>query len=196
MTVAEQQQLTFEPEEHVYHLDGVRIPSVTQILSYGQDLSRIPAWTSQRGTALHLATEYDDIGDLDEDSVDPLVRPHLDAYRKWKARETPRFVATEIRVWGEIYGLRYCGTIDRVLDTDSLSVEVWDIKSGAPRKDHGAQVQAYSMAYAQRHDRDVRSCAGLYLGKDGAYEVRRYDEQNYRDAFIEKLRAYYAAQGE
>lgn len=192
-------QLSFFDDvgQHEYRLDGIKIPSVTSILSFGQDLSRIPAWTSQRGTALHLATEYDDVGDLDEDSVDPLVLPHLIAYRKWKVSAAPVFVATEIRVWGEIEGMRYCGTIDRVVAamTSDTGVEILDVKSGAPRKEHGAQVQAYAAAYRQRTGARVRSCAGLYVGKDETWELRQYYEAHL-EMFVQKLRAYYAAQGE
>ena len=188
--------LTFDEAEHAYALDGVRIPSVTQILSFGQDLSRIPAWTSLRGTAFHLATEYDDMGDLDESSIDPLVKPHLDAYRKWKAATKPRFYLTEYRVWGEIDGLRFAGTIDRVIDTthpcDTLPSQiVADLKSGWPRKEHGAQLAAYAVALTQRKATPVSGCKGVYCTKDGTFTERPYDGREYLEMFREKLHRYY-----
>lgn len=193
---AAEPQLEFFDEngQHEYRLDGRKIPSVTQILSHGQDLSRIPAWTSQRGTALHLATELWDEQDLDENSVDPLVRPHLDAYVRWCAADKPHFIATEHRVWGEIGGLTYCGTIDRVALIRGRIVLI-DIKSGAPRKEHGAQVAAYAVAYEQRSG-VIDSRAGLYLGKDGAPTLKFYNESAHLDYFKQKLAAYYAATGD
>lgn len=184
--------LTFDESEHAYALDGVRIPSVTQILSFQQDLSRIPAWTSLRGTAFHLATEYDDAGDLDESSVDPLVRPHLDAYRKWKAATRPSFGGTELRVWGEIDGLKFAGTIDRVIRFDfGRDVHLADLKSGQPRKEHGAQLAAYAAAYTQQMYEEVRGCKGVYCTKDGTFSERPYDGREYLEMFREKLHRYY-----
>jgi hypothetical protein len=189
-------QLEFFEEQHEYQLDGIRIPSVTTILSWGSDLSRIPAWTSARGTAFHLATEYDDAGDLDESSVDPLVKPHLDAYRKWKAKNWHlRYVGTEQRVWGEIDGLRFAGTIDRVVDDSAhgyLGVVLLDLKSGAPRKEHGAQLQAYSVAYQQqRADVAVSGLRGIYCAKDGTFTERSYDGREHLEHFRVKLARYY-----
>ena len=183
--------LTFDDAEHAYALDGVRIPSVTQILSFGQDLSRIPAYTALRGTAFHLATEYDDMGDLDESSVDPLVRPHLDAYRKWKAATRPTYTLTEYRLWGQIDGLKFAGTIDRVIANDT----VVDLKSGQPRKDHGAQLAAYAAAYEQRHGVKVRGCKGIYCTKDGTFTERPYDGREYLEMFREKLHRFYEEVG-
>ena len=197
-TLAAPQQLTFEPEAHVYQLDGKRIPSVTQILSHGQDLSRIPRWTAERGTAFHLATEYDDAGDLDESTVDPLVLPHLTAYRKWKAATKPRFAATEMKVHGELDGLLFAGTIDRVIEAPTqFRVDIADLKSGAPRKEHGAQLAAYRIALLQFCDASpegsisVRSIKGVYCTKDGAYSERAYDGPEHLETFRAKLVRYY-----
>lgn len=195
-------QLEFFDEAHEYRLDGVKIPSVTTILSFGSDLSRIPAWTSQRGTAFHLATEYDDEGDLDESSVDALVRPHLDAYRAWKRSYLCRFVHTEHRVWGEIGGLAFAGTIDRVVgglgadyDEPKSTVLLLDLKSGQPRKEHGAQLAAYAAAYEQRHGVKVRGCKGVYCTKDGTFSERPYDGREYLEMFRVKLARYYEENG-
>lgn len=184
--------LTFDEVEHAYHLDGARIPSVTQVLSHGQNLSHIPAWTSLRGTAFHLATELDDIGDLDEESVDPLVRPHLEAYRKWKAATKPVFTHTEFRVYGEARGLMFAGTIDRVIARTLLG----DLKSGQPRKEHGAQLAAYKIAYQQRTGDEVRGLKGIYCDKAGAFSERAYDDAEYERIFVEKLCRYYDEAGQ
>ncbi len=199
-----QLDLAFDAEAHEYKLSGVRIPSVTQVLSFGQDLSRIPRWTAERGTAFHLATEYDDAGDLDEESVDALVRPHLEAYRKWKAATRPRFMATEFRIWGEIDGLKYAGTIDRVIESPTpFNPLIADLKSGAPRKEHGAQLWAYAVAYHQqvheredvgsRNPRAVPYVKGVYCLKDGTFSEKPYDGREHLEAFRVKLHQWYEA---
>lgn len=193
-----QLDLAFDAEAHAYTLGGVRIPSVTQVLSFGQDLSRIPRWTAERGTAFHLCTELDDIGDLDPESVDPLVQPHLKAYRGWRRIRRPHFIHTELKVWGEIDGLKYAGTIDRVIDDSAHGydgVRLIDIKSGAPRKEHGAQLHAYSVAYQQRVSRPVSEVSGLYCDKEGRFSERPYDGPEYLETFRRKLAEWYEANG-
>jgi hypothetical protein len=183
-------QLEFFDEQHEYRLDGVKIPSVTAVLSFGQRLDHIPRWTAERGTALHLASEYDDAGDLDESTVDPLVKPHLDAYRKWRARTAPKFANIEVRVWGEIAGRRFAGCIDRVIETER-GMEIADLKTGAPRKEHGAQLWAYAWAYEQMWGWGVSRRFGLYLGKDGAYSERDYRSEQDGETFRRALARYY-----
>lgn len=182
---------TFDEPSHTYTLDGVRIPSVTQILSFGQDLSRIPEWTSLRGTAFHLCTEWDDDGTLDESSVDPMVRPHLDAYRAWKRATRPLFLDTEIRVWGDIDGLRFAGTIDRVYAGPRNKPALLDLKSGQPRKDHGAQLAAYAVAYEQQMQDAIVETKGVYCTKEGMFAERPYNGREYLEMFTTKLHRYY-----
>lgn len=189
-----QLDLAFDAEAHAYTLGGVRIPSVTQVLSFGQDLSRIPRWTAERGTAFHLCTELDDIGDLDPESVDPLVQPHLKAYRGWRRIRRPHFIHTELKVWGEIDGLKYAGTIDRVYFTSLALPELLylaDLKSGAPRKEHGAQLAAYRGAFEQRTPRKIEGLLGVYCDKEGRFSERPYDGPEYLEAFRVKLHRYY-----
>ena len=191
--------LEFDQAEHAYTLGGVRIPSVTQVLSFGQDLSRIPRWTAERGTAFHLATEYLDQDDLDWDSLDDLVRPHVEAYRKWKEYRRPHFSHTEHRVWGEIDGLKYAGTIDRVWltrsDSDGIDYGcLIDLKSGAPRKEHGAQLVAYSVALAREvPNLMIESWRGVYCLKDGTFSEKPYDGREHLEAFRVKLHQWYEA---
>ena len=186
-------QLDFFEEDHRYVLDGKTVPSVTQILSFGQDLSRIPVWTAHRGTAFHLATEYYDVGDLDHDSIDPLVKPHLDAYIEWHTRTQPTFTCTEEKVWAEIDGLLYCGTIDRVMLHRRGHHVVIDLKSGAPRAEHGLQLAAYKHAVMQRTGIKDVSCVGLYCTKDSKWVEKSYDGPHLLGGFKAKLRAYYEA---
>jgi hypothetical protein len=191
---APQLEPSFDEKSHTYTLGDRKIPSVTQILSWGRDLSRIPAWTAQRGTALHLAAEYDDVGDLDESSVDPLVMPHLTAYRAWREEHKPQYIATEVRVVGNLDGLLYAGTIDRVGMVDGY-LAIIDIKSGAPRPaEHGAQLAAYAHAWVKLGTTPKLQLAtrlGLYVGKDATWAVKHYDSSAYLDTFRAALRRYY-----
>jgi len=186
-------QLDFFPEDHRYVLDGQTVPSVTQILSFGQDLSRIPAWTAHRGTAFHLATEYWDASDLDMESIDPQVKPHFDAYVQWWSINLPNYTHTEERVWAELDGMLYCGTIDRIMLHRRGHHVVLDLKSGAPRAEHGLQLAAYKHAVMQRMGFKDVSCVGLYCTKDGKWLEKPYDQPHLLEGFRAKLRNYYEA---
>lgn len=188
-------QLSFFEQDHRYELDGKPVPSVTTVLSFGRNLDHIPAWTAHRGTALHLASEYYDANDLDMESVDDLVRPHLDAYIEWHRRTEPTFIMTEEKVWGELDGMLFCGTIDRVMLHRRGHHLVIDLKSGAPRSEHGLQLAAYRHAYMQRTGAKDVGCMGLYCTKDGKWQEKDYNGAHLLEGFRAKLAAWYAAQG-
>lgn len=93
-----------------------------------------------RGSAVHAACEYDDAGDLDETTVDPMVLPYLEGWRKFRKHAQPRWTAIEKRVSNETW--RYTGTPDRVGTIGGKHVVV-DIKSGAKDSWHRLQLAAY-----------------------------------------------------
>src|SRR5690348_16409857 len=82
-------ELLFEPDNHVYTVNGIVVPSVTQILEPLVDFSKIPAavleYAKLRGEAVHLACELYDQNDLDIDNLDTVIVPYLEAWIKFKA---------------------------------------------------------------------------------------------------------------
>lgn len=108
--------LQFDAATHTYRLNGRRLPSVTQITGTIAPMVGIPREVLEAkadlGTAVHLATEYHDTGDLDWDSLPDVVRPYMVAYGLFKL-ETG-FIPTRIeaRVCNETFG--YAGTLDRI----------------------------------------------------------------------------------
>ena len=79
--------LQFEPEQHVYTLDGQVLPSVTQILEPLVDYSKIPFHVMenarQRGEYVHNACELYCWGTLDEDSIEPEYQAYIDAFKRF-----------------------------------------------------------------------------------------------------------------
>lgn len=77
--------VTFDRERHEYRLDGVIVPSTTQVLrsaglitySFRNDYFR------RRGEYVHLACHLHDQEALDEASLDPVLAPYLEAYRSF-----------------------------------------------------------------------------------------------------------------
>ncbi len=71
----------FEPIQHVYTVDGVIYPSVSQVLPYNYWSNNTAAM--QKGTYVHLMCEMYMKNTLDEASLDPILIPYLDAFRKF-----------------------------------------------------------------------------------------------------------------
>jgi hypothetical protein len=160
--------LTFDPIPHEYRVDGVRVPSVTEILRQLTDFSGIPAAVLEAkrdlGQRVHFACQLDDENDLDASSVEDDVAPYLAAWRKFLAESGAKIVSNEERVYDPI--LRYAGTLDNVLDiagvhwlTDKKTSIYTPIAAGP-------QTSAYLRA---RRDPRPMSRAAVRLRPDGTY---------------------------
>lgn len=69
--------LIFEPEYHIYKLDGAQIPSITTVLPYNYHTDNTEAM--DKGTAVHRMCYLENMG-KDEDIIycDPLILPYLE----------------------------------------------------------------------------------------------------------------------
>lgn len=124
-------KIDFDEATHTYRVNGVVMPSVTTILDQLQDWWRIDVDVLERakqiGNAVHRATELDDKGTLVEESVDPIVAPYLEGWRKFKAHFMPEMESIEEIVYNP---LGFCGTPDRVARIKQNRT-LLDIKSGS-----------------------------------------------------------------
>ena len=103
---------SFDEAEHAYHHNGVRLPSVTQILQAEGfiDMRFFDAYSRERGRLVHLATHYDDMGELDEDTLDPVIEPYLRAWRKFRQESGFTVESSEVPMVNIKYG--FAGTPD------------------------------------------------------------------------------------
>lgn len=121
------------------------LPHVTRIL---QEVGLIDTtWFTDegrdRGSALHLATEYLDRGELDEATVDPLIVSRLAAYRRFIEEVKPEILSIEEHVE---YPGSYQGTLDRRVIMDGRE-GVIDIKAGGAAPWHSLQLAAYALCF-------------------------------------------------
>lgn len=160
--------LTFDPIPHEYRFNGVRVPSVTEILRPLSDFSGIPAAVLEAkrdlGQRVHLACQLDDEGDLDESSVEDDVAPYLAAWRKFLVQSGAKVVLNEQRVYEP--ALRYAGTVDNVLLLNGHKWVVDKKTSIATPLSASAQTSAYLRAL---NDPTVTRRAVVRLRPDGAY---------------------------
>lgn len=119
------------------------------------DTRHFTDYARDRGTAVHSACEYYDQGDLDMESLDPVLVPFVETYQRFLTETGAKVLEIEKEVVVEDLG--YVGHYDRVYDIDAY---LWltDIKSGAPANWHGVQLAAYRNGGGLQYRR-----AGLYL---------------------------------
>jgi len=170
--------LTFDPEKHEYRNNGLIVPSVTQILERVgiSDFSGVPTETLEyakiRGTMVHKATALDDEGSLDEESIDPVIMPYVEAWRKFKEEFAFVPLLIERMVYHPIFG--YCGTLDRAgnIEEDFDREILLDIKSGVVCEGSvGPQTAAYEEALRNELGGKKRRRYAIKLMGDGNFKL-------------------------
>ena len=167
--------LIFNEENHTYTLDGKPLMSVTKILRpAGADYSKIPPHVLEnarvRGVASHKACELYDLGILDNDSVDDIVRPYLNGWIKFVSEHDYEHIASEIPLYSEKY--MYAGTPDKLCLLDGVKTII-DLKCTAKMSPVTA---LQTSAYAEPTSSTRRLC--VRLKNDGTYEKREYTDKN------------------
>lgn len=140
-------QLGFTEETHEYTLAGIKLPSVTQLLSPLSPYSEVDADTLQRaakrGTAVHQAIElYDNFG---VDDCPAEYEGYYTAYKKWLADSGAVPLGSEIKVYHR--SLLYAGTLDRLSDVKG-KLRLTDFKTTSTAQPllWALQLEAYARA--------------------------------------------------
>lgn len=149
-------RLRFQEDAHVYTLDGVVIPSNTQVLTaeglidktfYSED-------GRERGTRVHAACWFADEGKLDWDTVAEDERGYIRAFEKFKRESEWITDFNELPVWGSPgFGTRLdlLGVgVFKVGDTFLRRRAVVDIKTGVVPPWVGLQTAGQKMAVVER----------------------------------------------
>ena len=136
--------LTFDEEKHQYWLGKKRLPSVSEILrkvGLSKDFEGIDPFYADRGKATHLAIQYFLENRLDESSLDPVIVPYFEGFKKYYA-EHPMGM-TQCEVMGSYNG-DFAGRIDCVTEHEIID---WKC-SKAHDKAAELQGEAYKMIEA------------------------------------------------
>jgi hypothetical protein len=111
--------LTLEEAGHTYRLDGVAVPSVTQVLEaagLGVDYSAVAPsvlrHARERGLHIDRCCDLYDENDLDWRSVHPEAQPYVEAWARFRQAEGYQPQASQPRLYHPDYG--YAGTPDTV----------------------------------------------------------------------------------
>lgn len=163
--------LLFREKDHVYILDGERLPCVSDLCRFiSRDIYKeTPVWmmeaAAERGTAVHKATE-----ELDKTKgvcVDDEYAPYVQAYAKFLHEHDVVWELSEHSLWHPQH--RYAGTIDRYGTVDGLKTLV-DLKTTyrVHKPLCTASLNLYRMLLEAR-GRAVERLMILHLKKDGTY---------------------------
>lgn len=180
--------LTFNEARHEYHLNGRRLPSVTQTLSPLIDYSSVPAAILQRaqqlGTAVHLLTELYDLDDLDMDSLSEELMPYLTAWIRF--RSETGFVPDLIEQRFHHPALGFAGTLDRtgLINGRAAVVDVKKMLTLGPVV--GVQLAAYQ-ELCRVNGHPVVDRYGLGLRKDGTYRFVPFNDKSDWPTFLALL---------
>ena len=186
-------QPPFDADQHRYMRPDVRpySDSVTGRLK-AFDLYEDAGWYTtegrERGRLIHLLTEWDDLNDLVEESVDPALAGYLAAWRRFKAEnEFEVAVVNGEPCIERRYGddeADVAGMVDRIGHLrlrGARRFAVVDAKRGKAPAVYGVQLAAYADFVRRSGEfpgEAVIERVGVHLTDHGTYQLHIYTDRN------------------
>jgi len=179
--------ITFDPATHSYKVQGVRFPSVTEIIAdmglYG-DTSYFTDYCRERGHFVHRIIEWHLAGELDEDTIDPALQGYFDAWLRFE--KEAQYVGDACEKAMADMTHRFAGTIDLIGHLNGHYTVV-DVKTGGPSPAHALQTAGYSILL--KHP-GVRRFS-LHLKGDGNYKLIAHKDRQDSQVFMAALALWY-----
>ena len=158
--------LELDETTHLYTLGDRKLISVTQGISI-LDIRWKDPWYLTRGKYIHKATELYDRDELDEDRLDPQIRPYLEAYVKFKSDTGFLVRLIEHKLYHPQY--LFAGRIDRTGILNGVE-DLIDIKSGVKVDTDELQGAGY-WELCRANNISIRKVFDLYLHENGTYSL-------------------------
>ena len=182
----------YDDAEHVYRLDGVPVPSVTQALTLtGRiDTSWFTPEAAERGRRIHTYAELLDTRTIDgvsfvrDREIPDAIGGYVEAYRAMRRDVRPVYDAIEQACWHP--QLRYGGRPDRGCRRIFGGPGTLELKSGGEADWHGVQLAGYERL-RRRGGRWV-----CYLQANGRYKIRQCRAADDHHEFLRALRDVWA----
>lgn len=189
--------LQFDEATHVYTLDGIKVPSVTEItglLSPIDANNPIIQQASRRGSLVHEYCEQIDYG-APPDEVEPELIGYLKAYQCFLRDYRPEWLNIEDLLCSKFHG--FAGRRDRLGIIDKRLTQV-DIKTTASfdriaKIKLACQLAGYAIADNEYNPPRIMQNFGVQLKQDGTYTIHNTKniEQKYgfdaRHTFLQLL---------
>lgn len=169
--------LSFDDRRHIYRLNGIVLPSVTQVMKNLSDEvyrtvdDHVLQRAANKGTVVHNAIEnYLKFGIED---VDPEYSGYFSAFLTWYEERKPVVLASEYRLYHKFMG--YAGTADLICKIRGRTYLI-DLKTTQVIEEMLVPVQL--KAYQKALESLGVTCdktASLHLLRDGTFEFRDHD---------------------
>lgn len=173
------ERFTFNDETHEYKIDGVVVPSVTQVLNSVFPRFAVDPYYLQRGSVIHACCAMLLRGEDFE--FDPQVTGWILAAKKFISEVKPEVLAVEKQFYSERHG--FAGTIDaRIMIGDQPMLLDW--KSSTSGNDL-MQLAGYSILTLDKRGVIVELCA------DGTYTMGKIVSlKQYQAGFLSALSVF------
>ena len=184
--------LNFDSGAHTYELNGVHVPSVTQVLSPYTGLEFVDPDVLQRaaqfGNHVHDACHLFNIDELDWMTLDDALTPYVRAWADFLEDSGAVVIKSEHRVYSERH--KFAGTLDVLVDWKRRT-RLIDLKSTASvPKTVGPQTAAYAEAHTEMTGQYVSDRYCLHLKPDGKYKAHKLDDRRDWTIFQSCLNVY------
>ena len=137
----------FDEEQHKYFVNGIEVPSVTEIaepISFNR-LNNLPNHILERarmrGSQVHeLAEEYLLVGEIDWNEIELDVAGYLEQFILWVRTYRPKVLYTEYRMFCSYFA----GTCDLICEIDKKIVLIdYKTTSAVDKKSLSVQLEGY-----------------------------------------------------
>lgn len=173
--------IEFNEETHTYTINGIRLPSVTQIIAdaglYGDIVAFFTDYNRDRGSNVHKIIQWHLSKELDEDTVGIAERPYFDAWLRFESEANFVSEKYEKIMFDTKYG--FAGTVDHVGKLNKWPCLI-DTKTGTMTPATAIQLAGYEIL--ANHPGIKRF--GLQLMNTGKYKLIEFKDRSDRGIFL------------
>ena len=181
--------------EHRYTCNGKVVPGTTEVISdcklsyFSMVQAERLEFARLRGLYVHATLEFEDQGDLLEDTLSDTLKPYLTAWRRFKkeAKFAPDKNGIELMGYSTTYG--FAGQCDRIGKIRGKPAII-DIKPANYQRWWEVQLTAYAMIFFPGK---IPYLLDVSLHPDGTYRVWQADVKRFvdnRDVFLAALKIW------
>lgn len=186
--------LTYDSETHTYYVDGIQRPGVSDIVFSLEEpiLRRIPPQKLEegriRGTNIHDATKWDDMGILDMDTVMDEYLLALEGWRKFNRDTGGEWLLIEERLDSEKW--KFAGRIDRVKTINGKTTLI-DIKSGGILITTKLRLAGYEILWNENNPKNKIKQKWIVQPAKNSYKITPFSDITSKNEFLTELKHYY-----
>lgn len=177
---------TFDEPGHVYKLNGVVLPSITQAIGEAGFVNT-EFYTDEgrdRGTFVHDACWFYDENDFDWHNVDERLHGYVKAYIKFRKEADFEPDIIEKKYYDELFW--FAGRPDRAGRLGKEPKAIVEIKTGKPGAFAAIQTAAQKILI-EKHNPGYYKRFALELMSDGKYDLTPHLDPKDRNVFLASL---------